>query len=151
MRQKSLAALGLLVLALMATTRTGQAATCGNGPAGFAAWKEAFAQEARAKGIGGKGIAALMGATYSSGTIRADRSQHSFKLSLQAFIAKRGGQAIVARGRAMKAANAALFASIDKRFGDVPRPLDRHLGRGDRLWRQHWECEHNLCARHARL
>jgi lytic murein transglycosylase len=123
MRQKSLAAFGFLVLALMATARTGHSATCGNGPAGFATWKEAFAQEARAKGIGSKGIAALMGASYSSGTIRADRSQHSFKLSLQAFIAKRGGQAIVVRGRAMKAANAALFASIEKRFGVPPGPL----------------------------
>jgi membrane-bound lytic murein transglycosylase B len=74
MRQKSLAAFGFLVLALMATARTGDAATCGNGPAGFATWKEAFAQEARAKGIGSKGVAALMGTTYSSGTIRS-RSQ----------------------------------------------------------------------------
>jgi len=47
----------------------------------------------------------------------------SFKLSLDEFIAKRGGAAIVSRGRAMMGANAALFASIEKRFGVPPGPL----------------------------
>jgi membrane-bound lytic murein transglycosylase B len=111
------------LLAAAAATNAGHAATCGDGPQGFGAWKQAFAQEARAKAIGTKGIAALMGASYSEATIRADRSQHSFKLSLDAFIAKRGGAAIVSRGRALKAANAALFASIENRFGVPPGPL----------------------------
>ena len=55
--------------------------------------------------------------------IRADRGQHSFKLSLDAFMAKRGAPAIAAKGRSLKAANAALFAGIEKRYGVPPGPL----------------------------
>src|SRR5580704_6343089 len=88
------------------------AAQCGNGPGGFEAWKQQFAGEARAKGVGANGISALMGANYAQATINADRGQRSFSLSLEAFLAKRGAPAIVSRGRAMKQSQAALFASI---------------------------------------
>ena len=64
-----------------------------------------------------------MGTTYSTATIAADRGQRSFSLSLDQFLAKRGGSAIVARGRALKQSNAALFASIQQRFGVPPGPL----------------------------
>jgi len=100
-----------------------EAAPCGNTSAGFEAWKRVFAGEAQGNGVGPKAIAALMDTSYSIGTIRADRGQHSFKLSLDQFMAKRGGPAIAARGKSMKAANAALFALIDKRFGVPPGPL----------------------------
>ncbi len=60
---------------------------------------------------------------YASATIAADRSLHSFKLSLDQFLAKRGAPAIVSRGRAMKQRNAALFASIQQRYGVPPGPL----------------------------
>jgi lytic murein transglycosylase len=123
MCHKSFATCALLVAALVTTASAGQAAPCGNEPTGFEAWKRGFATEARTHGIGPRGISALMGTSYSAGTIRADRSQHSFKLSLKSFMAKRGGQVIAARGGAMKAANAALFASIEKRFGVPPGPL----------------------------
>src|ERR1700744_5899406 len=82
-----------------------QAAQCGNGPGGFAAWKQELAGEARAKGVGGAGIAALEQTNYASATIAADRSLHSFKLSLDQFMVKRGSAAIVARGRSMKQKN----------------------------------------------
>src|SRR5579864_70750 len=101
----------------------GRAAPCGSGPGGFEAWKQQFAQEARAKGVGGAGISALMATNYASATIAADRSLHSFKLSLDQFMVKRGAAAIVARGRAMKQRNAALFASIQQRTGVPPGPL----------------------------
>jgi len=101
----------------------GHAAQCGNGPGGFEAWKQQFAGEARAKGIGGAGIAALEQTNYASATIAADRSLHSFKLSLDAFMVKRGAAAIVARGRSMKQRNAALFASIEQRYGVPAGPL----------------------------
>jgi membrane-bound lytic murein transglycosylase B len=101
-----------------------QAAQCGNGPGGFEAWKREFAAEAQAKGgIGGAGIAALEQTNYASATIAADRSLHSFKLSLDAFMVKRGAAAIVARGRSMKQRNAALFASIEQRYGVPAGPL----------------------------
>jgi lytic murein transglycosylase len=99
------------------------AAPCGNNGAGFESWKKVFAGEAQGNGVGPRAIAALMGTNYSVGTIRADRGQKSFKLSLDQFMAKRGGPAIASRGRSMKAANAALFASLEKRFGVPPGPL----------------------------
>lgn len=100
-----------------------EAARCGNNAAGFEAWKRQFAQEAQANGIGERGIAALMTTRYATGTIRADRGQKSFKLSLDAFMAKRGANTIVAQGKGKKAANAALFNSIQKRYGVPPGPL----------------------------
>jgi hypothetical protein len=67
----------------------------------------------------------------------ADRGQKSFKLSFEDFMKKRGGQAIINRGKSMKQANAALFSKIEKRFGVPPGPDHRHLGHGNRLWRLH--------------
>jgi membrane-bound lytic murein transglycosylase B len=99
------------------------AAQCGNGASGFEAWKAQFAGEARAKGAGAAGLAALAQTNYAGATVNADRSLHSFKLSLDEFLAKRGAPAIVARGRAMKQRNAALFASIEARYGVTAGPL----------------------------
>jgi membrane-bound lytic murein transglycosylase B len=111
----------MAVLACL-STQAG-AAQCGSGPAGFEAWKREFAEEARAKGIGASTAAALMQANYASATIAADRGQRSFGLSLDQFLAKRGASAIVARGRALKQSQAALFASIQQRYGVPPGPL----------------------------
>lgn len=99
------------------------AAQCGNGPGGFEAWKEQFAGEARAKGVGSTAIDALMQAHYASATIAADRGQRSFGLSLEQFMAKRGSATIVARGRSLKQSQAAMFASIQQRYGVPPGPL----------------------------
>lgn len=99
------------------------AARCGNGAAGFENWKGEFAEEARGRGIGGAGVAALLATHYNAATISADRGQKSFRLSLEQFMAKRGGPAIVARGRALKKSHAALFSSIQQRYGVPPGPL----------------------------
>src|SRR5207247_4519116 len=99
------------------------AAQCGSTAAGFEAWKKQFADEARGRGVSASAVAALMATTYSTATIAADRGQRSFRLSLDQFLAKRGGSAIVARGRALKQSNAALFASIQQRYGVPPGPL----------------------------
>jgi membrane-bound lytic murein transglycosylase B len=64
-----------------------------------------------------------MATSYSTGTIRADRGQKSFKLSLDQFMAKRGGPAIASQGRSRKAQNAALFANLEKRYGVPAGPL----------------------------
>jgi membrane-bound lytic murein transglycosylase B len=82
-----------------------------------------MAAQAKAAGIKAKGIAALMATSYSTGTIRADRNQKSFKLSLKAFMAKRGAAGIIAKGRSLKKSNAALFSRIEKRFGVSAGPL----------------------------
>jgi lytic murein transglycosylase len=117
--------LGVLTatLALMMSVGVAEAAQCGNSAAGFDSWKRQFAAEARAQGIGAAGVAALMRTNYSVGTIRADRGQKSFKLSLSAFMTKRGAATIAARGRALKRANSALLASIQQRYGVPPGPL----------------------------
>ncbi len=100
-----------------------EAAKCGSTGANFETWKETFSAEAKRNGIKPRALAALMDTSYSAATIRADRGQHSFKLSLSAFMAKRGAPAIVARGRVLKKSNAALFASIERRYGVPPGPL----------------------------
>jgi membrane-bound lytic murein transglycosylase B len=114
-------AAALAVLAFWAPKT--EAAQCGSTAAGFEGWKRQFAEEARAKGVGGSGIAALMQTNYASATIAADRGQRSFGLSLDQFLAKRGASTIVARGRSLKQSQAALFASIQQRYGVPPGPL----------------------------
>jgi membrane-bound lytic murein transglycosylase B len=124
MKKSVLSSATFVVAAVLAGLATqAQAAQCGNGSGGFEAWKQQFAGEARAKGVGGAGISALMAANYAQATINADRSMHSFKLSLDQFMVKRGAAAVVARGRAMKQKNAALLASIEQRYGVPAGPL----------------------------
>lgn len=125
MRMKTSRATRVLLAAavLMAPTGYAFAASCGNSAAGFDSWKQEFASEARAHGVGAAGVAALMTTNYAHATISADRGQKSFRLSLEEFLAKRGGPAIVSRGRVLKRSNAALFASIEQRYGVPPGPL----------------------------
>jgi lytic murein transglycosylase len=108
---------------LLAASGAAEAAKCGNTGANFESWKASFIAEAKQNGVRPKALSALMNTKYSSATIRADRSQKSFKLSLSAFMAKRGAPAIVARGRSLKRSNAALFAGLEKRYGVPPGPL----------------------------
>jgi membrane-bound lytic murein transglycosylase B len=112
----------LAVFLVWGATAAG-AATCGNDASGFEAWKAQFAPIAKAGGIGPRGLSALAGTKYSTGTIYADRHQKSFHLSLSEFMRVRGAATIVARGRQQKAANAALFASLQSRYGVPPGPL----------------------------
>ena len=121
---RKLATATFAIIAMFAwMSRGAHAAQCGSSPGGFEAWKQQTAEQARAKGIGAAGVSALMATNYASATIAADRGQRSFSLSLDQFLAKRGASTIVARGRAMKQSHAALFASIQKRYGVPPGPL----------------------------
>jgi membrane-bound lytic murein transglycosylase B len=79
------------------------AAQCGNTANGFEAWKGAFAQEARAAGVGQRGLDALASARYANGTIAADRNQKSFKYSLSKFMQVRGADTIVAQSAQRRA------------------------------------------------
>ena len=117
---RTIAAAALTALTLM--TGKADAAQCGSGPAGFENWKRQFAEEARGR-VGASGIAALMTTNFNSATIGADRGQKSFHLSLDQFMAKRGGSIIISRGRSRKQSHAALFASIQQRYGVPPGPL----------------------------
>ncbi len=118
---KIFAAAAFAVLGL--ATGSANAAQCGNTAAGFEAWKKQFSQEAAANGISSRAISALGTTKYATKTISADRNQHSFKLSLSQFMAKRGGKTIASRGKAMKAQNAALFDRIEQRYGVPAGPL----------------------------
>lgn len=109
-------------LALLGSTGPVMAAACGNGPGGFEAWKSQTAEELRGS-VGGRAIEALEGTHYNTATIRADRGQGGFHVSLESFLARRGGAAVVSRGRQRKAAMAGLFSSIKSRYGVPPGPL----------------------------
>jgi membrane-bound lytic murein transglycosylase B len=122
-KQFATATFAALAILASLSANANAAVQCGNGPGGFEAWKQQFAEEARSNGVGATGINALMGTNYATATINADRSLHSFKLSLDAFMVKRGSAAIVARGRSLKQSQAALFASIQQRYGVPPGPL----------------------------
>ncbi|MEX3314966.1 lytic transglycosylase domain-containing protein [Sulfitobacter sp. PS-8MA] len=93
------------------------AAQCGNTANGFDQWKSAFAQEARAAGVGQRGLNALANARYANGTIAADRNQKSFKYSLSKFMQVRGADTIVAQGRKRKARNPGFYQSLEQRYG----------------------------------
>ncbi|MCK1450971.1 lytic murein transglycosylase [Bradyrhizobium sp. 35] len=99
------------------------AAQCGSSSAGFEAWKREFSAEAQGKGVGQTALSALMQTNYASATIAADRGQRSFSLTLDQFLAKRGATTIVAKGRQLKQSQAALFTSIQQRYGVPPGPL----------------------------
>src|SRR5947208_4687634 len=123
-KSKKLTAATFLGLVLLAgLSAQANAAQCGSSAAGFEGWKQQFAREASAKGISANGVTALMGTHYAQATINADRGQRSFNLSLDQFLAKRGGATIVARGRSLKQSQGALFASIQQRYGVPPGPL----------------------------
>jgi membrane-bound lytic murein transglycosylase B len=121
---REIATAAFTALAMLACPGTkADAAQCGSTAAGFDVWKGQFAEEARRKGVGASSVAALMQTNYAAATIAADRGQRSFGLSLDQFLAKRGASTIVARGRGLKQSHAALFASIQQRYGVPPGPL----------------------------
>jgi len=108
---------------LVASVAPALAASCGNTGSGFDTWKASHAGEVAAQGVGRKGLAVLEDTRYSTATIKADRAQHSFKLSLDEFMEKRGAATIVRQGRKLKAQNAALFAKLERRYGVPAGPL----------------------------
>ncbi|MBD8556731.1 lytic murein transglycosylase [Rhizobium sp. CFBP 8762] len=100
------------------------AAQCGNDSSGFSTWMQQFKQEAAASGISANVLdSAFSNVSYATATIRADRGQKSFKLSLDEFMKKRGSQTIISRGKKMKQQNAALFARIEQQYGVPAGPV----------------------------
>jgi lytic murein transglycosylase len=99
------------------------AASCSNTGAQYSNWKAEFASEAKASGVGSKGLAAFAKTNYATKTIAADRNQKSFKLSFEQFMVKRGANAIIAKGKGIKNAHAALFKKIEAKYGVPAGPL----------------------------
>lgn len=116
-RKTILAATALLI---SAGASSAYAASCSNTGGGYEAWKQEFAAE---NGLSGKALKAFMSTSYSTKTISADRNQKSFKLSFEQFMAKRGGNAIISKGKGLKKANAALFDSLEAKYGVPAGPL----------------------------
>ncbi|NCQ23100.1 MAG: murein transglycosylase [Rhodobacteraceae bacterium CG17_big_fil_post_rev_8_21_14_2_50_63_15] len=107
--------LGLgLAVALNGAAR---AAPCGESANGFSTWKATFAKEARAAGVGPRGLEALSQAQYSSSTIAADRNQKSFRFSLEKFMQVRGADTIVSQGRKRRTRDTAFYDSLERQFG----------------------------------
>ncbi|MFN7223350.1 MAG: lytic transglycosylase domain-containing protein [Paracoccaceae bacterium] len=105
------------VCALILGSSASHAASCSDTGGRYESWKSEIAAEARAEGVGERGLAALMGSSYSKATISADRNQKSFKYTLEKFMQVRGADAIVSQGKSRKAKNAKLFAALEKQYG----------------------------------
>jgi len=107
------------VAAFALMSSTAFAAQCGNDGAGFAAWKQAFAAEAQAAGVGQAGLQALANAQYSQSTINADRNQRGVKYALNDFIRIRLGSLdnFAAQAKRVKAQSPAFYASLEQVYG----------------------------------
>ncbi len=109
--------LSTIAAALIGTSSI--AAPCGNDSSGFDAWKQAFAAEAAAQGVGQAGLAALANASYAQRTINADRDQRGVRYELDDFIRIRLGSvdgfASTARNRLNQ--NAAFYQSLENAYG----------------------------------
>lgn len=100
------------------------AATCGKDAGGFPAWLDQFKAEARASGLRAATIdTALRGVTYDTQVIRLDRNQHSFKLSLDDFMARRAPASYVAKAKQQVKANAGLLSKIERTYGVQPEVI----------------------------
>ncbi|SFJ00646.1 lytic murein transglycosylase [Jannaschia pohangensis] len=108
----------LAVIASLAATPA-LAATCGNDAGGWESWKQQFAQEASAAGIGQRGLQALSGARYATRTIAADRNQRGVRYALNDFIRIRLGSLDSFASQATRRLdqNRAFFQSLEQRYG----------------------------------
>ena len=108
-----------LSAAFLAFATPALAAPCGNDASGFSAWKQAFAQEAAAAGVGQAGLQALANAQYSTSTIRADRNQTGVRYELNEFIRIRLGSldSFASQMRRERDRNATFFANLESAYG----------------------------------
>lgn len=106
-----------LTLSFCVAGTSAMAAFCSDTGGRYEAWKPEMAAEAKAAGVGDRGIAALMASSYSKATISADRNQKSFKYTLDKFLQVRGAETIIKQGRSKKAKNAQLFSALEKQYG----------------------------------
>ena len=109
----------LFALALCALPAASHAAQCGNDASGFNAWKQAFAQEAAAAGVGSAGLQALANAQYSQSTINADRNQRGVRYELNDFIRIRLGSldSFAGQMRRVRDQSPGFYASLESAYG----------------------------------
>ena len=122
--QFKLTTLAAAAVASLFVAGSAYAQSCGNDAGGFAAWKQDFAQQAKAAGVKTRGLQALAGAQYAAATIRVDRAvKKAFSGDVNSFMKRRGGAAIISRGKKLKQQNASLFADIERKYGVPAGPL----------------------------
>ena len=129
-----------LCIGLFAATTQAQAAKCGNNSSGFKQWVADTKKEAARKGFSQRTINATLGnVSYQTKTIRLDRNQSSFRLSLNQFMKKRGANGIVSRGKRLKKQHARLFNRIEQTLRRATGRDSCHMGHGNgirQLYRQ---------------
>ncbi|MEM8822011.1 MAG: lytic murein transglycosylase [Pseudomonadota bacterium] len=108
-----------LAVSFALTAAPALAAQCGNDASGWSAWKQAFAQEAAAVGIGQPGLQALANAQYATRTIAADRNQRGVRYALDDFIRIRLGSldSFAAQAQKRLDRNRPFFQSLEQRYG----------------------------------
>ena len=111
---------GTLALSMVATPVL---AKCSNTANGFNTFKANFAKQAKASGIGRKGLAALSSAKYSNTVIKFDRRQARYfkragrsKTNFNKFYKKKTA-GLASRVRSRLKRNSKLFRSLEKRYG----------------------------------
>ncbi len=109
----------ILALTLGLAAAPALAAQCGNDAGGYERWKQEFAQEASAAGIGEAGLNALASARYATSTIAADRNQKGVKYALDDFIRIRLGSldSFAAQATRRLDRNRAFFESLEATYG----------------------------------
>jgi lytic murein transglycosylase len=113
-----------IVIGIVLSSGAAHAAKCGSNAAGFSAWLQAFKAEAQARGISSRTVhSALDRVSYDPRVIRLDRNQHSFKLSLEQFMARRAPPSYIKRARGIMHSNARLLSQIEKQYGVQPEVL----------------------------
>lgn len=126
MKRTGRRAIGLAAAAFFAAglATPAHAVKCSNTSAGFETWVEAFKAEAAGRGIPQRTLnQAFKNVSYAKKTISVDRGQHSFKLTLDQFMQKRGAAAIVSKGKRLKKQHAGLFQRIEQKYGVPAGPL----------------------------
>ena len=107
----------LVSAALVTLAAPIHAAPCGNDAAGFDAWKQAFAAEAAAQGVGQAGLQALADARYSNATIRLDRAVQREARPFEEIWRVRGGDQLGQQGRERYAENRGFFDGLEATYG----------------------------------
>ncbi len=117
------AILSLAVVTAVAIVPTlAQAAKCGNGPAGFNAWRTAFKKESSGS-FSSSTLKVLDGITYNKTVVRLDRNQkHGKRKSFAAYAAKKVTKGRISKGKKLLRQNAKLLKSIERKYG-VPGPV----------------------------
>lgn len=117
-----IAAAGIAFALIGLQAGAASAATCRD-PAGFEKWLGDIRREAIAQGISARAVdSGLAGVKFDQAVMRKDRGQGAFRVPFEQFVRSRVTAGRVSRAAAQLRQRAALFRSIEQRFG-VPGPI----------------------------